>query len=216
MTSPIRPANLPPLEGSEQFSFDRTVLEFWQWAMSDLRMNTVRGYLAEFIVATATGDPQETRTEWASIDVLTRHGAKVEVKASGYLQSWAHRSPTTPRWGFKSVNASSCWDAEKGVYESVEPSDRVDAWVFALQTCREPSDYDPLDMSQWKFRVVPHRRLLKLGQLGQHSIGISALEAEPIGAAAVSYNELDRAVRRAVRRNGQLSGDGSAQSPAGQ
>ncbi len=125
MASPIRPANLPPLEGSEQFSFGPTVVEFWQWAMSDVRMNTVRGYLAEFMVARATGDPRKARIEWASIDVLTRDDAKVEVKASGYLQSWTSTSPTTPRWGFKSVDASSCWDAKKGVYESVEPSDRV-------------------------------------------------------------------------------------------
>ncbi len=198
MTSPIPPADLQPLEGSQQFSFGPTVLEFWQWAMSDVRMNTVRGYLAEFMVARATGDPRKARIEWASIDVLTRDHAKVEVKASGYLQSWTSTSPTTPRWTFKSVNASSCWDAKKGVYESVEPSDRVDAWVFALQTCREPEGYRPLDVRQWKFWVVPHRRLLKLGQ---HSIGISALKAEPIGAAAVNYHELDRAVRRAVEEN---------------
>ncbi len=199
MTSPILPANLPPLEGSEQFSFDRTVLEFWQWAMSDLRMNTVRGYLAEFIVATATGDPRKTpRIEWAPFDVLTRDDAKVEVKASGYLQSWAHRAPTTPRWDFKSVDASSYWDEETGTTKPVKPFDRVDAWVFALQTCEEPADYDPLDVSQWEFRVVPHRRLLAFDQ---RSSGISALADEPIGAAAVSYDGLDRAVRRAVEVN---------------
>ncbi len=213
MTSPILPANLPPLEGSQQFSFGPTVLEFWQWAMSDVRMNTVRGYLAEFMVARATGDPRKARIEWASIDVLTRDHAKVEVKASGYLQSWTSTSPTTPRWGFKSVDASTSWNEEAAMTRPVKPSDRVDAWVFALQTCKEPADYDPLDVSQWEFRVVPHRRLLALDQ---RSSGISALEAEPIGAVAVSYDELAQDVTSAVRRNGQLGDDDSAQSPVGQ
>ncbi len=198
MTSPILPANLPPLEGSQQFSFGPTVLEFWQWAMSDVRMNTVRGYLAEFMVARATGDARKARIEWAPFDVFTRDGARVEVKASGYLQSWTMTSSTAPRWDCKSVDASSYWDAETGTTKPVKPSDRVDAWVFALQTCREPADYRPLDVSQWEFRVVPHRQLLALQQ---HSIGISTLKDEPVAAAAVSYDELDRAVRRAFEEN---------------
>ncbi len=139
-----------------------------------------------------------------------RHGGRFEAKAAGYLQSWTSTSPTTPRWSFKSVDASSCWDAKKGVYESVEPSDRVDAWVFALQTCTEPKDYRPLDVRQWEFWVVPHRRLLKLGQ---HSIGIRALEAEPVAAAAVSYDDLDLAVRTAVEVNaaaGEAALDGAS------
>jgi len=198
VTSPIRPSKLPPLKPGAQFTFGPIVLGFWQWAMSDVRMNTVRGYLAEFMVATATGDPRETRIEWAPFDVLTRDGAKVEVKASGYLQSWTSTSPTTPRWDCKSVDASSSWDEEAAMTKPVKPSDRVNAWAFALQTCREPADYRPLDMNQWEFRVVPHRRLLKLRQ---HYIGISALEAEPVAAAAVSYDDLDRAVRRAFEEN---------------
>lgn len=44
------------LDGSEQFAgVDASVLDFWRFAMSDLRMNNVRGYLAEFLVARAVG-----------------------------------------------------------------------------------------------------------------------------------------------------------------
>ncbi len=42
------PSELPSLKGEELFSFGPTVLEFWRWALGDLRMNTARGYLAEF------------------------------------------------------------------------------------------------------------------------------------------------------------------------
>lgn len=46
--------NLPeppkPLRFDEQFDgLAATVGEFWQWGFSDLRMNIVRGVLAEFL-----------------------------------------------------------------------------------------------------------------------------------------------------------------------
>ena len=45
-----------PLSGDEHFlGLDATVRDFWAFAMSDLRMNNVRGYLAEFLVARAVG-----------------------------------------------------------------------------------------------------------------------------------------------------------------
>jgi|GEM_PF-2898929 len=152
------------------------------------------------------GECQKRR--WGSAGF--RAGGRIEVKDEIYFQSGSSSSPTPPRWSFESVDASSYWDEEAGTTKSVKPSDRVDAWVFALQTCREPADYRPLDMSQWEFRVVPHRRLLALQQ---HSIGISALEAEPVAAAAVSYEGLDRAVRRAVEVNaatGEAALDGAS------
>jgi hypothetical protein len=36
---------------------DASVLDFWRWALGDLRMNTARGYLAEFLVACACALP---------------------------------------------------------------------------------------------------------------------------------------------------------------
>ncbi len=37
---------------------DAAVSDFWRWAFSDLRDNTVRGVLAEFIVAAALAGPR--------------------------------------------------------------------------------------------------------------------------------------------------------------
>lgn len=77
------------LDGSERFQgVDASVLDFWRFAMSDLRMNNVRGYLAEFLVARAVG-ARGNRVEWDAYDVLTPDGVRVEVKVRGYLQSWA-------------------------------------------------------------------------------------------------------------------------------
>lgn len=82
----------PPqaLEGADRFAgADATVLDFWRWAFSDLRDNTQRGVLAEFFVALALGRTQTRRRAWDNYDVTTHSGLRVEVKASGYLQSWA-------------------------------------------------------------------------------------------------------------------------------
>jgi hypothetical protein len=41
-----------PLDGGGRFTgLDATVSDFWRWAFSDLRDNTTRGILAEFLVA---------------------------------------------------------------------------------------------------------------------------------------------------------------------
>lgn len=196
-----RPGRLPALGPQDQFSFGPSVIDFWQWAISDLRMNNVRGYLAEFMVATATDSPTPSRIEWAPYDVLTGDGVRVEVKASGYLQSWSGTKPSTPRWTFKSVDAASYWDEEAATSVEVDPFDRVDAWVFALQTCRDPDGYQPLDASQWEFRVVPHRTLLSVRQ---RSIGISGLEAAPLRAKAVPYERLAEAIDQASALNADV------------
>ena len=58
-------------------------------AFSDLRDKTQRGVLAEFLVALALGRIETRRKAWDDSDVTTGSGLRVEVKASGYLQSWA-------------------------------------------------------------------------------------------------------------------------------
>ena len=89
----------PPqlLEGSDVFvGLDATVVDFWRWAFSDLRDNTARGVLAEFLVASALGRTDTRRKGWDNFDVQTATGVRVEVKASGYLQSWGAGEALSP------------------------------------------------------------------------------------------------------------------------
>jgi hypothetical protein len=198
-----QPAHSPPLRGDERFSFGPTVLEFWRWALGDLRMNTARGYLAEFLVASAVGSSAPIRVEWAAHDVDAGDGARLEVKASGYLQSWTQAESSRPSFSFRSVRAAKVWDPALGAYRDVDPEERVDAWIFALQTCRDPEAYDPLDAGQWDFRVVPHRQLLRSGQT---SAGLSFFDR--IGADPVGFGELAEAVQGARRANEALGHSG--------
>jgi hypothetical protein len=125
-----------------------TIRDFWRWALGDLRMNNARGYLVEFLVAQALGDSSPVRVEWGAFDVRAEDGTRVEVKATGRLQSWTLKKLSTPVWSFKSVRASRVWSEEVGDYVTVDPEDRVHVWVFALQTAVNAARYDPLDLEQ--------------------------------------------------------------------
>ncbi len=63
------------------------------WAYSNLLTNITRGLFAKFLVGTALGAVEGTRTEWDSFDLLYQ-GAKIEVKSSAYLQSWPQEKPS--------------------------------------------------------------------------------------------------------------------------
>lgn len=81
--------------GDEQIAgVEATVLDFWRWGFSDLRLNIVRGVLAEPLVAKAVGATETPKEEWANFDVRTPASVRVEVKASAHWQSWAQRGPS--------------------------------------------------------------------------------------------------------------------------
>lgn len=82
-------ASASPLRGDEQFrnhDLDQTttVTDFWRWSCSDLLSNTLRGVLAEFIVAKALGVEATVRAEWDDVDLRLLNGKTVEVKSSAY------------------------------------------------------------------------------------------------------------------------------------
>jgi hypothetical protein len=161
------------LDGVEELLPGQAVTDFWRWAMNDLQMNTTRGFLAEYLVAQSVGAQAPHRVEWDVFDVPASDGTQVEVKSSGYLQSWSPESVSTPKWAFKAIDTTRIWDDEAGDYVDVDPAERVDIWVFALQACDEPADFDPTDIGQWRFWAVANRRLLLDGR---RSTGIGGLE----------------------------------------
>lgn len=192
------PRELPPLTGAEALG-PGTVLDFWRWALGDLRMNNLRGHLVEFLVAQALGDQSTVRVEWGPWDVQAADGTLVEVKTTGRLQSWTTQKLSMPKWSFKSVKASKVWSHELGDWVEVNPASRVHVWVFALHTAEDPERYDPLDLEQWEFRVLPHRQLLASGQT---SAGLSFFDKR--GVLPVSYDQLPAAVADARARNDRV------------
>lgn len=196
----LTPRPLERLRGDEPLA-DTTVLDFWRWALSDLRMNLARGYLVEYLVARALRDPSPARVEWGPWNVEAEDGTLVEIKTCGRLQRWASKKLSTPSWSFKSVRADKIWSNEAGDYVAVDPAKRVHVWVFALQTAEDPELYDPLELDQWEFRVVPHRELLASGQTSARVSFFEARHIEP-----VDYAGLPSAVADARGRNDAMAG----------
>jgi len=197
MTDRLIPPDLPPLQTDDQFSADdATVLDFWRWALGDLRMNNARGYLAEFLVARAVKAKHPHRVEWAAHDVATPAGVRIEVKSSAYLQSWAQPKPSTPRFGL--TGAAGSWDAETGEW-FVDPRGRVDVWVFCLQTSRSHLDYHPLDIGQWRFWVAANA---EVEELAQKSAGLATIE-RLAGGESLEWADLDGAVSSTAAHAGR-------------
>ncbi len=193
----IEPTPVVPLSGEERFSeTDATVADFWRWGFSDLRENILRGVMAEFLVARALGTRQSTRAAWDNYDVLSPTGIRVEVKSSAYLQSWSQRRLSSLRF---SGLSGLTWEPKQGW--GGEREYRADVFVFAVQTCREPEHYDPLDTGQWEFYAVPARTLR---EYGARSVGLGFLDRVAEGPR--SLGELARAVEAAYRA--QTSGSG--------
>lgn len=59
----------PFCDGTQHLGF--SLLDFWQWSSSDLISNTLRGRVAEFLVAQALGVAGGVRKEWDSFDLLS-------------------------------------------------------------------------------------------------------------------------------------------------
>jgi hypothetical protein len=145
-----------------------TVLDLWAWAMSDLRDNTNRGFLAEFIVGKAIGADLKIRATWADFDILTPNGVSVEVKSSSYLQTWNKVKISKPQ--FSGLKACA-WSPKTGYAK--EERYRAMVYVFALQTSKLRSEYDALNLSQWKFWLAPRSAL---EALNQKSMVLSSVE----------------------------------------
>ena len=189
VAEPVWMTPRPPtrLNGLERFvELDASVLDFWRWAFSDLRENTVRGILAEYLVAKAVRDNRDLRISWDNFDVRAAEGTTIEVKCSAFLQSWPQR--THSRLEFARLRARS-WDASTNVF-SDEELVRADVFVFAVQTQREPDQYDMLDLSHWQFWVVSG---VIVRQQRVKSVGIGWVQRFATGP--VTYPELAATIR---------------------
>ena len=167
---------------------DFRVVDFWRWSTSDLLSNATRGVLAEYIVARALEIPtdKEIRDEWASFDLQTPEGIKVEVKSAAYIQTW--RQTRISRVSFKTPK-TKVWDSESNSY-GFEPKRHSDVYVFALFAQRE-KPLDPLNLDQWKFYALSTAKLND-----RKSISLPALEKITL---PVAYHEVSDAVRKVAK-----------------
>lgn len=170
------------------------LLSFWQWSASDLVGNTMRGILAEYIVASSLGVASGHRNAWDAYDILTKEGVKVEVKSAAYIQTWSQPKLSSIQFG---ISETSGWDSS--ISPSCEAVQRqADVYVFCVLTHKDQSTIDPLDLSQWRFYVLP-TDFLNQAVGAQKKIALSVLlRLNPVEA---TYDKLSDEIMKAAENN---------------
>lgn len=192
----------------------RTVGDFWAWAYSDVDTNVTRAVYAEWLVGTALGCVGGVRPSWTPWD-LDYAGTKIEVKSTSYLPNWGRLvdNPNAPHLGKRRVagrrhpNTRRTFDikattatfpADPAVpvgpdadyYHDPEIGRRADVYVFAYYAERDSARYDSLDVSGWRFYVLPTPELE--GHFGaQDTVALSRVQSV---TAEVGYGDLKGAV----------------------
>ena len=170
-----------------------TVLDFWKWAFSDLVTNSMRGLVAEFIVASALGVSLDVRNPWLHYDLTAKSGLKVEVKSAAYLQSW----PQTK----ESPISFSVAKARKWAYPPARLLGQLkryaDLYVFCVLKHRRKRSLNPLNLGQWDFYVIDAKALNK--GVGNQKI-LSLNKLLKLSPVKTNYEQLKVTVNRWGRR----------------
>lgn len=169
-----------------------SLLDFWQWAYSDLVGNAERGALAEFIVACALGVQETERISWDKYDLCTKDGISVEVKTSGYLQTWEQKELSKLVFG---ISPTYGWDSETNLYDG-EKKRQAEIYVFCVHKHTDQKTVNPLLIGQWDFYLMPTALLNeKFGD--QKTVTLSALKKT--GAVLCPYEKLAETITKLIR-----------------
>ncbi len=175
----------PFMLGGRDLGFN--LLSFWRWSGSDLVGNTMRGILAEYIVAKALEIDCKVRAEWDAFDLVTADGLRIEVKSSSYLQTWNQKVLSRIAFGIQPTRG---WDASTN-QTSIELRRQADLYVFCVLAHLEQQTLNPLNVEQWEFYAVSTPILDQTCPM-QKTIGLARLKA--IAGEPVSYESLAQKV----------------------
>ena len=183
------------LTGAEPITQTKELLiNYWRWAHSNLIDNAERGAFAEYIVHIAMKAVELTRVNWDKYDVKSPEGIAIEVKTSGYIQSWAQSRLSSICF---SIRPTYGWDSTTNTYAS-ECTRQSDVYVFCLLDHKNQDTINPLDMTQWKFYVLPTAVLNK--EVGnQKTISLSGIIK--LGGKETDYNGLRDTVLSAANND---------------
>jgi len=118
-------------------------------------------------------------------------GTTIEVKASGYAQSWARSGSSTISFaGLPGRAGKSSWDAATN---TTVPGFVADVYVFAVNVIQQHEPYDGLDVNMWRFHVLPGAVVARTGQGSMRWSTVIAL-----GGTAVPWEQLRTAIADAA------------------
>ena len=164
--------------------------EFQSWAFGDTLDNTFRGIVGEFIVLKAVESESIHRLNWDGYDIKMLDGTKIEVKVSGYLQSWNHNKLSIIGFDIKEKDP---WIESEARYLG-QKCRYADIWVFAVHREQDRSAVNPFDTDQWEFLVTSTKWLNETFG-AQKSVRYSTLLAK--GLKPVEFSALGREIELA-------------------
>lgn len=127
----------------------RTLVEFWDWALSNVVDNTTRAVFAEYLVAVCLGLDGAPRVAWDAVDL--RYGDRaIEVKAAGRGQTWSQAEPSRVRFG---IDKKFGWDAPSNQRSTVAAR-AADIYVFCIHGSYPATVENVLDSNEWEFFVA--------------------------------------------------------------
>lgn len=175
-------------------STQKTLYDFWAWAFSELVGNTERGKLAEYIVAMAIGKADEISTSWDSYDLATPDGVRIEVKTSGYLQTWEQKSLSNINFGIRPTHA---WNSKENIFDELIAR-QADVYVFCVHKHTEQDTLNPLDINQWDFYTLS-TKVLNEKATNQKTITLNGVIS--LGAVKSDFAGLEQAIKHQGRLN---------------
>ncbi|MDE0046939.1 MAG: hypothetical protein OXU19_13940 [bacterium] len=136
---------------------DRSVDNFRRWVLSDWKSPTTRALLAEYYVRIATGTDSEGADDFNYVDIVLEDGSTIEVKATALLQPARNNKLERSSAKFAIGKKSWAWDDRSWDWlpSPDAPKRWADCYVLCLENMDDPTRYDPLDLAQWEFFVIP-------------------------------------------------------------
>lgn len=168
---------------------------FTHWAASAVLGNSLRGVLAEYIIAQAIGIESTERIEWDAVDLVTKSGLKLEVKSSAYMQNWPQTKPSVI--SFK-IGPRKSWDAKTNTWKE-HKTRSADVYVFAVFTWKDDiTDVVTarrlvLDTDHWRFMVIATRDIDRIFK-EQGTVRLTVLKKK--GFEMIRYEDLAKEVHR--------------------
>ncbi|WP_134001578.1 hypothetical protein [Kribbella sp. VKM Ac-2566] len=107
------------------------------------------------------------------------------MKSAAYLQAWGQAIPS--RISFRGLKAQA-WDDRTGY--SGAATYNADVYVFCVQTALTHDAYDPLDVDQWEFYVLP---VETVRAINQKEIGLARVRTL---TQAVAFRDLAAGIER--------------------
>lgn len=187
------------LRGNADLIAEANLLNFWQWAFTEMCDDSTRGVFAEWMVRMLLGLPcaSEQRVSWANSDIILENGTRIEVKSSALVEAYktfdehgvrfadlslAIKDPKKVRFGRLRARNSLILAPE------TDPKTfKSDLYVFCFQAQPDPAVWDAWDLSQWEFYVMS-RQELEERKIG-NSISLATLRNMRPSMSACQFQE---------------------------